>query len=86
MQCCLDAVERQHTNQEQIYHMRINRIWMAALLLLPAAGQAHEVAWYAGGHVTYSVQKSHGTVVGKALEMFRADMRAVTGCTAPRGR
>lgn len=82
MQCCLDAVERQHTNQEQIYHMRINRIWMAALLLLPAAGQAHEVAWYAGGHVTYSVQKSHGTVVGKALEMFRADMRAVTGKAA----
>ena len=46
---------------------------------------AKDVVWYSGGHVTYSTQKNYGTVVAKALDMFSADMKAVTGKSARKG-
>ncbi len=59
--------------------MTYKKILIASLLALPTMGQAKDVAWFSGGHVTYSIQKKYGTVVEKALEMFDSDMRAVTG-------
>jgi hypothetical protein len=59
--------------------MNIKKAIIAALLALPLTGQAKDVVWYSGGHVTYSVQKKYGTVVDKALKMFESDMHAVTG-------
>ena len=36
---------------------------------------AGNIVWYNGkGHVTYSIQKKHASVVDKALDMFAADM------------
>jgi hypothetical protein len=59
--------------------MNYKKIIIAALWALPLTGTAKEITWYPGGHVTYSIQKQYGTVVQKALEMFRSDMLAVTG-------
>ncbi|MBM6993730.1 MAG: glycosyl hydrolase 115 family protein [Prevotella sp.] len=59
--------------------MIYKKIFFAAMLALPMTGQAKEIEWYSGGHVSYSVQKKYGTVVEKALEMFESDMQAVTG-------
>lgn len=59
--------------------MKKYKLIFAALLALPLMGQAKEIIWYSGGHVTYSVQKNYGTVVDKALDMFEWDMHAVTG-------
>lgn len=65
--------------------MKTIKILLAALLGLPLSVQAKDVAWYSGGHVTYTIQKKYGTVVEKALEMFSSDMKAVTGKDARRG-
>lgn len=54
------------------------------MLALPLGGSAKDVLWYSGGHVTYSVQQKYGTVVEKAIEMFKSDMLAVTGKAAQR--
>lgn len=62
--------------------MKIKNILLLSLLALPLASQSKDLLWYSGGHVTYAVQKKHGTVVEKAIEMFKSDMLAVTGKTA----
>lgn len=62
--------------------MMIKKILIVTLLALPLAAGAKEMAWYAGGHVSYAVQKSYAPVVAKALDMFEADMQAVTGKAA----
>jgi hypothetical protein len=64
--------------------MKHQKLLIASMLALPMMGHAKDMEWYSGGHVTYSVQKSYGTVVDKAMEMFESDMRAVTGKSAHR--
>lgn len=62
--------------------MNLKKIIIVSLLTLSMPGMAKDIVWYAGGHVTYSVQKNYGTVVAKALDMFESDMHAVTGKSA----
>ena len=58
---------------------------LIALTSVPVQLFAGNIYWYSGkGHVTYSVQKKHDCVVDKALDMFSADMKAVTGKKAER--
>ncbi|MGI6232751.1 MAG: glycosyl hydrolase 115 family protein [Prevotella sp.] len=45
---------------------------------------AKNVVWFNGGHVTYSVQKTIGTVVEKATTMMESDLRAITGRSVQR--
>ncbi|MCR4583679.1 MAG: glycosyl hydrolase 115 family protein [Prevotella sp.] len=59
--------------------MNIKKTVIASLLTLPLAATAKGVIWNAGGTVRYATQQTYGTVVEKALEMFGADMKAVTG-------
>lgn len=65
--------------------MNIRYIVLHAVLALSATVQAREVVWCSGGHVAYTTQKTYSPVVGKALDMFSADMRAVTGKAAHKG-
>ena len=65
--------------------MKIRYLLLHAILGLSTAVSAKDVVWYTGGHVTYSTQKNYGTVVAKALDMFSADMKAVTGKSARKG-
>lgn len=65
--------------------MKIRYLLLHAILGLSTTVSAKDVVWYAGGHVTYSTQKNYGTVVAKALDMFSADMKAVTGKSARKG-
>lgn len=60
------------------------RIAFAVLLSAPALNAAAaDVEWYNGRDaVTYSVQKKTDLVVRTALDMFEADMKAVTGKSA----
>lgn len=43
---------------------------------------AKDFLWYHGGRVGYRIQEDYSPVVGKALELFSADMQAVTGHSA----
>ena len=67
---------------------RIHLIILCLLITLssvPGRLFAGNIVWYSGkGHVTYSIQKKHDYVVDKALDMFSADMKAVTGKKAER--
>ena len=67
---------------------RIHLIILCLLITLtPFPGQlfAGNIVWFSGkGHVTYSIQKKYDCVVDKALDMFSADMKAVTGKKAER--
>ena len=67
---------------------RIHLIILCLLITLssvPGRLLAGNIVWYSGkGHVTYSIQKKHDYVVDKALDMFSADMKAVTGKKAER--
>ncbi len=65
--------------------MNIRHIILHALLGLSATVSAADVVWYSGSPVTYSTQKTCSPVVEKALDMFSADMRAVTGQPARKG-
>ncbi len=65
--------------------MKFRHIALSVILGLSTTAQAKDVVWYSGGHVTYSIQKTYGTVVAKALDMFSADMKAVTGKSARQG-
>lgn len=51
---------------------------LIALLACPLYSAAKNIPWIQGGHVAYNIQKKYAPVVEKALEMFDADMRAVT--------
>lgn len=56
-------------------------VWLMAALTMQA--QAEEVVWYDGSHaITCHVQKDCEPVVGVAMDMFAADMKAVTGRAA----
>lgn len=66
------------------YNMIFKSIIIALLLAFSIPGKAKDIAWYSGGRVSYAVQKKHGKVVAKALEMFESDMLAVTGKRAQR--
>lgn len=63
------------------------RFLVTAMLSLSAGGAvAERVEWYDGQHaVTYNVQKKADPVVSVALDMFAADMDAVTGKRAVEG-
>ena len=53
---------------------------LLALALSSMPIMAKDIIWYDGTHaVTYSVQKNSDPVVKVALDMFRGDMKAVTG-------
>lgn len=65
--------------------MNFRQTVLCALLGLSATVSAKDVVWYSGGYVTYSIQKSYAPVVTKALNMFSADMKAVTGKSARQG-
>lgn len=58
--------------------------YIATALLLSASLSLHagQLTWYSGGYVEYEIQKKYSPVVGKALEMFSSDMKAVTGKAA----
>ncbi len=59
--------------------MNCKNVLLAILLTVPTLSESKELVWYHGGHMEYQVQKSYGTVVEKALDMFESDMLAVTG-------
>lgn len=61
--------------------MKLHHILLiATIFLLPFSVYAKSLNWKEGGEVTYSIQKEYASVVGKALQLFSADMQCVAGC------
>lgn len=64
--------------KEKRFSLKATAVLMLAVASLPVA--AKDILWYDGIHaVTYHVQKNADPVVMTAVDMFKGDMKAVTG-------
>ena len=55
-----------------------NILYTLCLIFTPLFSQARPAALYPGSSVSYTVQKKHSAVVGKALELMASDLKADT--------